>query len=233
MDNVGPHEAHRLATDLLGNADDVLVEAGLLLEHGHPARAYFLATIAAEEMGKIEPCLDLKRGEDVAASWKQGWTNHQAKLRAAYALESAFLRDDVVHGFEGWVGRDEVGPWARAKMAALYVDIDDDGHVRRPGDTRAGDASEAVQRGQAASALLHAALDPVTPEAIDALPAQIMAIGAVMEGLLDDEDPEGSIRLLRETLAAATSGDASQLQTVLNSDLVRLRAKNEPGTRPA
>lgn len=230
MDNVGPHEAHRLATDLLDNADDLLVEAGLLLESGHRARAFFLATIAAEEMGKIEPCLAVMRGEDVADSWKRGWTNHHAKLSAAYALESAFLRDEVVDDFEGWVGRDEVGPWARAKMAALYVDIDEDGHVRRPGDTTTEDASEAVQRGQAASALLHAVLDPVTPEAIDAMPAQITAMAAVMEGLLDEEDPEGSVRLLRETLAAATSGDATQLQIVLNSALARLRAKNEPAT---
>ena len=231
MDNVGPREAHRLARDLIENADDLLSEADLLLELNHHARAFFLATIAAEELGKIHLCLDIMSGQQVAPGhWKKAWTNHREKLSTTHALEAAFLRDDVVANFQAWLGGDEVGPWAEGKMAALYVDLDADGHVRRPRDTTAGDAAKAIGRGQAASRLLHTVLDPVTPEILDALPAQLEILDAVIGGLIDEEDPEGSILLVRETLAAATSGDAAELETVLNDALSRLRAKNDSGT---
>ena len=61
-------------------------------------------------------------------------------------------------------------------MAALYVDLDADGHIQRPRDTTADDASRAIERGLAASRLLHTVLDPVTPEILDALPTVLKTL---------------------------------------------------------
>lgn len=228
MDYFGRHEAHQLAVDLMQNADDLLCEAELLLGQDHQARALFLATIAAEEIGKIQLCFAVMSGQEVVPdSWKREWTNHREKLSSMNALEAAFLRDDVVADLQSWLARDEVSPWAQAKMAALYVDLEANGRVLRPRETTSSDAAEAIRRGREASSLVHTVLDPVTPEILDAMQTELKAIDAVIGGLIDKEDREGSIRLLRETLAASISGDAEQLNCVLNVALARQRAKDE------
>ena len=95
MDNVGPARSPSARQGPIQNADELLSEARTPLEHNHHARAFFLATIAAEEIGKIHLCLEVMSGDEVvAASWKEAWTNHREKLSTTHALEAAFIRDE-------------------------------------------------------------------------------------------------------------------------------------------
>ncbi len=130
-----------LAEAALENANDLLDDARVLLENQRWARAYALAVLAAEEIGKFQLCI-------VAASYEptdiRAWAN--------------YWKNFITHGpkLTNWIGQlidsldwdfttEGQSPWAREwdarkksaaivlelKMAGFYVDFSEE-HVRRP-----------------------------------------------------------------------------------------------------
>jgi AbiV family abortive infection protein len=87
----------------LQNANEILAEATLLRDHGHWARAYFLAIAAIEEAGKALQAFDaqMRNLSDPAVVTKLniGMTKHEQKIN--YALFAwAAASDDVRQAIE-------------------------------------------------------------------------------------------------------------------------------------
>jgi AbiV family abortive infection protein len=69
---------------LLSNAESLADDARLLHENGRFPRAYALAALAGEELGKVYLCLDAllsSDGVDARQFW-WGWRHHGDKLDA-------------------------------------------------------------------------------------------------------------------------------------------------------
>jgi AbiV family abortive infection protein len=110
----------------LANANDLLHEASLLRERDHCARAYFLAHIACEEVGKlpilIYAATAIRMGADV------DWTrtdrllrSHGKKIERVLFMDSVVGQTGVVDGKEAYdedVGR--MRTYTDFKNASLY-----------------------------------------------------------------------------------------------------------------
>lgn len=84
----------------LSNADELLVEASLLRDHDHMARAYFLAVACIEEAGKALLAFDAQNrslsNPAVCARLKASMENHGRKINYAlsmWALSSSDQRE--------------------------------------------------------------------------------------------------------------------------------------------
>lgn len=70
------------------NAGELVAEASLLKEHGHLARAYFLAVAAIEEMGKAVQAFDAQgrnlTNSAVTARIKERFNDHSSKITTAF-----------------------------------------------------------------------------------------------------------------------------------------------------
>lgn len=62
------------------NARSLAFEADLLLGHGHPERAYFLALSGHEELAKAELALDFRAGHIDRATFLRAFANHKRKF---------------------------------------------------------------------------------------------------------------------------------------------------------
>ncbi|MCK0119240.1 AbiV family abortive infection protein [Loktanella sp. F6476L] len=88
---------HSYSEAALGNAGELLVESTLLRDHGHMARAYFLAVSCIEETGKALLAFDSQNRNftdpAVCKKLKEKMENHEQKIN--YALSSwAFSSPD-------------------------------------------------------------------------------------------------------------------------------------------
>ena len=86
----------------LCNADELLVEASLLRDHNHMARAYFLAVACIEEAGKALQAFDGQNRKlsdpAVCTKLKAGMESHPQKINyalGAWALSSANPRETL------------------------------------------------------------------------------------------------------------------------------------------
>lgn len=87
----------------VANAEDLLAEAALLLQHEHHARAYFLAVAAVEEVGKAVQAFD-GMGRNLAnpavcTKLKAQFQSHSQKVTSAFVpwlLASPNLREEVM-----------------------------------------------------------------------------------------------------------------------------------------
>lgn len=94
---------------LLTNAAALIDDASLLYENTRYPRAYALAALAGEELGKVYLCLDAVLTDEVHEPkqfWKR-WREHGDKLDSARAYAAAFV-DDL-----SALDVDELGPDAR------------------------------------------------------------------------------------------------------------------------
>src|SRR5688572_19080839 len=99
-------------------------DAALLYENERYARAYALAALAGEELGKVYLCLDAvltAEGSEPRQFWR-AWREHGDKLDSARAYAAAFIEDLRALDVE------QLAPDARAiaaqKLSAIYVDFD-------------------------------------------------------------------------------------------------------------
>ena len=78
---------------LLENAADLVDDARVLLQHGRSPRAYALAVLATEELGKTFLCLQvaLRDPAVTARAFWGGWRHHGEKFDSAWAYHTAFL----------------------------------------------------------------------------------------------------------------------------------------------
>lgn len=110
---------------LLANASSLVDDATLLLDHGRHARAYALAALASEELGKVYLCLDALLGDGMQDRqfWNL-WREHRDKLVSARTYAAAFVDDlDQIDFSELSPDAEHIG---ETKMASIYVDFRDE-----------------------------------------------------------------------------------------------------------
>lgn len=108
----------------LENAGELLAEASLLLEHGHMARAYFLAVLCIEEAGKALQAFEAQNrnlsNPAVCTKIKAGLGNHAQKINYAlnmWAMNGADPRADIK------VALDLIIDLKRGREPAMYSDL--------------------------------------------------------------------------------------------------------------
>jgi AbiV family abortive infection protein len=159
------------------NAHGLVEDAELLSGAGRQARAYSLAGLAVEEVGKAGSLATLTAmPENLRARAPIGrmleW--HQMKLVAGQLIAAVPL------GVPGTATRFATMPWGeiaeildnaqayaqdvdRLKQRGLYVDVDRSGHIREPSEVTAADVCEQLGRARRAASAATALLDPGAP----------------------------------------------------------------------
>jgi len=199
------------------NARGLVQDAELLSGSGRQARAYSLAGLAVEEVGKAGSLATLAAmPENVRARAPVGrmleW--HQMKLVAGQLIAAVPL------GVPGVATRIVTMPLSevaeildsaqasaqdvdRLKQRGLYVDVDRRGHVREPSEVTAAEVRVQLDRARRATSAATALLDP-SAQALLANPgaadvefsrAVVSAFGATRFG----RSPEAAADVLRNT----------------------------------
>ena len=131
-----------LAEAARSNATGLLDDARLLLEHGRFARAYAMAVLGLEEIGKYYLCLKAAAGLDNAETvWRQ-LGHHRAKLETAAVTAALFASASPVSGVMARLER-FVSQESATKFRGLYVDWEVD-RVADPTEVSSEAASEVV-----------------------------------------------------------------------------------------
>ena len=141
------------------NAEALFVEASLLNEHGHSARAYFLAVASIEEIGKSLMAFDAQgrnlSDPAVVTKLNRDLSDHKSKIRSAFV---GFLVADPRKNIEPAI--DLIIALQRAREPAMYTDLGSDLSILVPAarvrDTAAQDC-ERLARDLLASAHRHIA----------------------------------------------------------------------------
>ena len=114
-------QLRQLAQAAAQNATDLAADARLLLDVGRFSRAYALATLTLEELGKMELCHEVLAGSWMTRGFRHGWLNHPSKLGrsrvlaifSAPAVDRVFatVEDDSAMTFGGlYVGVNPADP---------------------------------------------------------------------------------------------------------------------------
>jgi AbiV family abortive infection protein len=137
----------------LQNARDLLDEAEVLHEHGHYARAYFLAHIACEEMAKspmlYRTACELTIGR--VPDWKaldRRFRDHTAKIRSVLTMDYMHTprRADDSDVAEFYADLDRIPSYRAAKNDSLYTGVTSSGEFVRPSQRFGRPDSEALIR---------------------------------------------------------------------------------------
>jgi AbiV family abortive infection protein len=170
-------ELARAAIAAARNACGLVEDAELLSGAGRQARAYSLAGLAVEEVGKAGSLATLAAmPENVKARAPVGrlleW--HQMKLVAGHLIAamplgapSAATRFVTMPMSEIAEILDRAQAFAedadRLKQRGLYVDVDRSGHVREPSEVTAAEVREQLDRARRAARATTALLGPGAP----------------------------------------------------------------------
>lgn len=121
ISNLTPEEVQQACEAALANADDLLAEADILREHGRCARAYFLAHVACEELGKL-PVLTTA----AVSEWMGNpvdWKRIDHALRShGYKMKQVLFMDSLHHR-EGGVAQGQADYNADVKRMKTYLDF--------------------------------------------------------------------------------------------------------------
>ena len=198
------------------NACGLVEDAELLSGAGRLARAYSLAGLAVEEVGKADSLAALAAmPESLRARAPVGrmleW--HQMKLvvglltttvplcqlgKATRLITMPLSELDVI--------LDDARAFAedtdRLKQRGLYVDVDRSGHIREPSEVTATEVREQLGRARQAASAAHALLDPSAPlsladpgaAGVELSRAMVSAFG----GLKHARSPEAAADVLRK-----------------------------------
>lgn len=201
---VNPYE---LARALLGNAEQLVADAELLLEHGRHPRAAALSLMALEEMSKIQFCVDsIVDDTPVPGARSKEWTNHKDKFTGVKALELAFVEESPQ--FDRARIRSSVLEDQGTKLASLYVDHTD-GEIATPATNKV-DAPRLVERARATVDWLGRMVPQLTPEAMEEIRPYREVIEQFLSATIDENDMEGSVERLRAIMAAGLAISAPQ-----------------------
>jgi len=140
-------QLRQLAQAAAQNAVDLAADARLLLDAGRFPRAYALAALALEELGKMELSHQVLAGRLDDKGFRQEWSNHMWKLDRSriLAILSAPTPARVLATVE-----DDLA----AKLRGLYVDVnpaDPGGSPLTPSAVTPALAREMVETAEAAS----------------------------------------------------------------------------------
>lgn len=115
----------------LKNGEELSNEAALLYEHGHFARAYFLAVAAIEEIGKAIMAFDAQgrnlNDPAVASKVQRSLADHASKIRSAFI---GFLVADPHKSTEKAV--ELMIQLQRGREPSMYTDQSEDGSISVP-----------------------------------------------------------------------------------------------------
>lgn len=201
---------------LLGNATALLEDAELLYDHQRYPRAYALAALGWEELGKVYLCLDvlLTRDVDPKSFWKL-WREHGDKLASARAYAAAFVDDlDQLDVERLSAEARQVG---RRKLECLYVDFDG---VRPLNPERVGQGEAAQMLSSVRRSVGHAkrSLGTLTLEALSAIEAFTPELIALVEQVEVPDDPQQTLSALRQLIARAPNMTPEELAVLLRSE---------------
>jgi len=199
------------------NARGLVEDAELLSGAGRRARAYSLAGLAVEEVGKsgsLATLAVMPENVRARAPVRRMLEWHQWKLVAGLLIAAVPL------GVPGVATRFVTMPMSeiaeildnaqaftqdvdRLKQRGLYVDVDRSGHVREPSEVTAADVRAQLDRARQAASASNALLDPRAPPwlanpdaaAVEFSRALVSAFGRT--GLA--RSPEAAAEVLRNT----------------------------------
>jgi AbiV family abortive infection protein len=140
----------KLARAALSNATDLLSDARVLADAGRFPRAYALATLACEELGKQQQCLRAVWLPCTGEGFWRGFTRHTAKLSHVQAL-TVFDSEEQISSpdiFNQRV-RQQTRSAHQRKLRGLYVDYAD-GTTQLPGEIAEQETQQLIDRVQAA-----------------------------------------------------------------------------------
>jgi AbiV family abortive infection protein len=139
---------HAYSEAALRNADELLLEASLLRDHDHMARAYFLAVACIEETGKALQAFDAQHRNlsdpAVSKKLKEGMESHALKINYAlstWALSSPDQREALK------LALDLIFHLKRGREPSMYSDLrTDPDRVQTPREVvRANAARDCVR----------------------------------------------------------------------------------------
>lgn len=221
---------------LLANARSLVADARLLLDHGRWARAYALAALGGEELGKLEVCLDWLIGQPLRTpkEFRRAWQDHSEKLANLTAYRAAFMDDPTTIQFESL--RHQAAEVGRRKMAAIYVDFDNSG-IQTPDSISAAEAQQLLAMVEAAvghaSGFL-AQLTPEVPALMDEVSRSLIeALAARFDGMEADEALPQLRAMLDRLPTMSDEAIASLLKTGDVSDLWVPNTRDEGQSSPA
>ena len=144
-------QLRRLVQAAARNATDLAADARLLLDAGRFPRAHALATLALEELGKVELCREVLAGRLDSKGFLSEWSDHLSKLDRSrlLAILSATTVDRILATEE-----DD----SAMKLRGLYVDANPDdpsGVPMTPSDVGPVLAREMVETAEEAAAAVH------------------------------------------------------------------------------
>lgn len=203
---------------LLANAAALVDDASLLHEHGRHPRAYALAALSGEELGKVYLCLEalLPSEEFDGSRFWSNWRLHGNKLESARAYAAAFV-DDL-----DTLDIDRLGSDAKLigtqKLAAMYVDFNGQEPLT-PDRIGAADAAALIATTRRSIDHAEVALGGLTSDVLPAMQALTPALTTVFDGITSDKAPLQVLAELRRLLVEAPEMTADQLIELLTSNL--------------
>ncbi len=176
----------------LRNADELLVEASLLRDHDHMARAYFLAVSCIEEAGKALQAFDAQNRNlsdpAVCTKLKTGLENHAQKINYAlgrWALASSDPRAALK------VALDLIMHLKRGREPSMYSDLRaNPDSARTPREIVRPDAArDCVRLAESCLAQAHRHVRELTPTNFTPAQDRLFTMkSAKFQGMLNTED---------------------------------------------
>lgn len=204
---------------LLANARGLIADARLLHENQRHARSYALAALAGEELGKIELCLDWLLGSPTLdhKEFRRAWRDHTNKLASLAAYRIAFIEDVTTLPVDDL--KEQAHEIGRKKMAALYVDFDDQS-IATPMSVTAEEATDLLAR--VATAVEHATgvLAQLTSQAAATMNDLAPQLLASLVSHLDGLAPADAIAEMRRLLACMSGISNTDLSAALEEDRI-------------
>lgn len=197
---MGSQSFVKMTAELLGsyskaalhNADDLLVEASLLRDNGHMARAYFLAVACIEEAGKALHTFDSQNRNlsdpAVCTKLKADLENHSKKI--IYALGTWALKGTDPSS-EIKVALDIISQLKRGREPSMYSDLrSDPDRAQTPREiVRAKAAQDCVRLAQNCLAHAHRHVSEKTPATFTSAEDKFFTMkSSKVEDILSQED---------------------------------------------
>lgn len=157
---------HSYSEAALRNADELLAEASLLRDHGHMARAYFLAVACVEEVGKALLAFDAQHRNlsdpAVCTKLKRSMESHEMKINYALSIW-AFSSPDQCEALK--VALDLMGHVKHGREPSMYSDLrTDPDRVQTPSEiVRESAARDCVRLAEDCLAYSHRHVIEKTP----------------------------------------------------------------------
>jgi AbiV family abortive infection protein len=226
--DVGRPALVRFAAKAAQNASDLAEDAELLVSAGRYGRAYSLAALAVEEVGKAGGLLALAMMPDdmrARAPVRELLEWHQLKqmgglLAGVLEMSTPGVTSRLAATSTGQLAELLSGVAAQArdtdqaKKRGFYVDMDDARQIREPSEVSEAEAREAVARARHAATAASMLSDPSVQARLadpppDALPLASMVFGAYFQNR-DIDSAEAVAALVGQVARSLTQAEEAR-----------------------